>query len=62
MASTQLEIGLRCGVIDTHREVLRGSNKMFFYILLLPLLHLKITKKIEIIILQDTLVVFLLLQ
>ncbi len=24
MASTQLEIGLRCGVSDTHREVLKG--------------------------------------
>ncbi len=23
MASTQLEIGLRCGVSDTHREVLK---------------------------------------
>ena len=41
MASTQLEIGLRCGVSDTHREVLKpltlvgGFSIKFPYILII---------------------------
>ena len=43
MASTQLEIGLRCGVSDTHREVLKGflSNVVAAHIRVASIIYYK---------------------
>lgn len=43
VASTQLEIGLRCGVSDTHREVLKGflSNVVAAHIRVASIIYYK---------------------
>ncbi len=46
MASTQLEIGLRCGVSDTHREVLKPLTLVGGFSIIY--LHILIIKKYNI--------------